>query len=272
MKKLAAVMVVLGVIVMLGGCVAQVVAEEPTNPIATQATTTQETLTEPAIPEAILASFMANLDAVKEFLGTPELKIAEEDIAFYGDFVTAQGNYNGHPVFLTFRHHSRQQTDYHGGQQWTLLEYGMNGLRGPGFLDAGYWVWERDNEERFVEPFTMRFYRHYDNWPEPRYSYVEEEILPENWQAQIVDNMLEHTGIRLANLWFERDLLVVNLTPAGAMPFDWGSTGSALRGSNLFDSLFSLHGVTEIEILVGGQRGLVSCHSSFAGTFRRPLP
>lgn len=251
MKQLAAAIITLSMLVMLGACAVQNSPAEPT---------TQ--------PDERMASFMDNLDAVAAFLGTPGLAVAEDDISFYGDFVTARGyfnyQYNNLPVYLTFRH----RADHEGETQWILLEYSVNWVRGPGFLDNSHWAWQHDNDERFDEAFTMRFYRHYDNFPEPIYSYVEEEISPEGWQAQVVDHMLAHSDIRLANLWFEEDRLVVDLTPAGAMPFNWGSLGSAMHGRSLLDSLFTLPGAAEIEVLVGGQRNIITSHFSFANVFR----
>jgi len=213
--------------------------------------------------EEVIASFMDNLPAVAEFLGLDELYVPEEDIGLYGRLVTvrcSQGRVGGVTLTFTYRVSG-------GGISWRLIGYGIHAVGGPGFLDAGRSLWRWEQERLFDENFTMRFYRHSEFSPEPIYGYTSVEIEYEDWQAQVIYHMQTHTDIRLADLWYEGNRLVVDLTPWGAVPFNWGSHGSAMRGLNLTTSLATLPNVEEIEVLVGGQRGFSVDHFYF-GTFR----
>ena len=210
--------------------------------------------------DEILSSFMEQLDWVASFLGIDDLYIADEDIFVQGSIVTARTSYLGNGVVFTLR-------SWTSGEEirWALLEYFMGPFNGPGPLDAGrsFWRWQWSGG-RFDENFTMRFYRHSVL---DVYEYFDEEIAYENWQEQVINHMLTHTGIRIADLWYEGTRLVVDLTPAGALPFNWGTTGSAMHGRSLRNSLATLPNVTEIETLVGGQRGVGTDHFQF-GAFR----
>ena len=172
-----------------------------------------------------------------------------------GDFVTAQSHYRTHDISITMRY-TAHNDDIH----WLLMEHNVS------------WVWEfwvihagrpesreRDFCERFSDSFTIQIYRHLDNVGTPGiYEHYDVIISPEGWREQVIANMAEHLDIRLADLWFEGDRLIVDLTPATTIYFNWGSTGGHLRTQNLIRSLASLPSVTEIEVLVSGQRGFVS--------------
>jgi hypothetical protein len=94
------------------------------------------------------------------------------------------------------------------------------------------------------------------------------EIQPEGWQEQFIELMGRYAGIQIARLWYEGSRLVADLKPAGAVFFNWGSHGGHMRTRSLISSLASLPNVTEIEVLVGGQRGYAADHFSFEGVFR----
>lgn len=207
-------------------------------------------------------SFRAYLGDVAELLGIDALYVADEDIELQGNFVAARSTYQSNEVRLFFRY-------WLWGEeiQWVLMEYSVGGISGPGFLDAGRSWWQWKQEDIFFESFTMRFYSHIDIYPELNFYYFDEEVLPENWQGQVIGYMQRHAGIQLADLWFEGSRLVADLTPAAAMSFNWGSLGGSMRSRSLIDSLATLPYVTEIEVLVGGQRGVVADHFSFAGVF-----
>jgi len=209
-----------------------------------------------AAQDEILDSLMDHMDSTAEALGIDDFHIA--DIALQGDFVTVRSVYMHNDVVLTFRY-------WRVGAEirWILLEYAIGPIVGPGPLDAGrsLWQWEQEIEESF----TMRFYNHQDD---DDYEYSDKEISAQDWQLQVIDHMRAVNGIQLAGLWYEDGRLVADLTPAGALPFNWGSTGGYLRTRNLIDSLATMPNVTEIEVLVGGQRGVWADHFSFVGVFR----
>jgi len=212
-----------------------------------------------AAQDEILDSFMNNLNLVSGLLGIDDLYIAEEDIILHGNFATARSDdmYGG--LELIFQY-------WRIGDEirWVLLEYAVNWVSGPGFLDGGRSWWQLEQEE-FEESFTVRFYRYEDY---DIYEYFDEEISPQDWQRQVIDHMRAINGIRLADLWYEDYRLVADLTPAGAVPFNWGSTGGGLHTQMLINSLATMPNVTEIEVLVGGQRGVWADHANFAIVFR----
>jgi len=220
--------------------------------------------TQVAIQDEILDSFMENLAWVAEFLGVDELYIVQEDISLHGNFVTASSDsFGGGGIRLFFRYQTWQEDI-----RWILLEYVIGSIRGPGFLDSENIMWRWPQESLFDENFIIRFYSYDDIWPEPIGDYTEQEISYYDWQYQVIKHMRAHKDIRIAGLWYEDSRLVVDITPASAVPFNWGSTGGAIRTRSFIDSLASLPNVFEIEVLVGGQRGVSADHFSFAGVFR----
>ena len=214
--------------------------------------------------DKVLDSFMENLTLVSEFLGVDDLYIAEEDIILQGSFVTASSDsFGGGGIRLIFRYYVWQENI-----SWVLLEYVIGPITGPGFLEADRHIRQWQQGELFDENFTIRFYSYEDIWPEPIRTYVEEEIEIGDWQNQVIEHMQTHKNIRIANLWYEGTRLVVDITPASAVPFNWGSFGGAIRIQSFISSLASMPNITEIEVLVGGQRGVSADHFSFAGIFR----
>ena len=209
------------------------------------------------IHDEILDSFMENLDSVAEFLGIHDLYIAREDIVLQGNFVEAQSTFFGGGVSLFFRYWTWQDEI-----EWVLLEYIVGPIGGPGFITGRPW-WACAQEDMFEESFTMRIYRHWDYLDGPQYDNFYEEVLPMDWQGQVIYHMHVHLGIQIAGVWFEGSRLVVDLTPAGAVPFNWGSFGGTMLSNSLFDSLATLPNVTEVEVLVGGQRRVSSDHFNF---------
>ena len=217
-----------------------------------------------SIDDDILNSFMENLPSVAKFIGVDDLYVAVEDITQQGHFITASSeSFIGGRIQLTFRYWVWQDDI-----RWVLLEYSVGAIVGSGTFDGGHAVWQWQQEGMFDESFVMRFYSYEDIWPEPIGEYAEQEIVPYNWQSQIIEHMRTHKDIRIINLWYEESRLVVDITPASAVPFNWGSFGGAVRSRALIDSLASMPNVTEVEILVGGQRGVSADHFSFAGAFR----
>ena len=202
----------------------------------------------------IIASFKDNLYWVATFLGVENLTIDAEDIEKQENILTAHTSYLGNGIILTFRYWI-----YEDEISWALINYSIGPFAGPGFLDAGRtsWQWQ---EPIFSENFRMRFYRHLDFGV---YEYFDEEITHQNWQAQVIKHMRTHTDIQLADIWFEGSRLVADLTPAGALRFNWGTLGSEMHGRSLISSLATLPNVTEIEMLVGGQRGVSTDHFYF---------
>jgi len=214
--------------------------------------------------EEILASFMENLPLVAAFLGLDELEVAEEDIVLHGDIVTAH-----FPVNILNQHRGRLIFRYWvWGEEirWRLLEYEMGAASGPGFLHSGRYWWR--SHRPFDQNFAVRFALLNDSLDFDVLEYIEEEIEYEDWQAQVIAHMQAHTGIQLADLWYEENRLVVDLTPAASISFNFGSTAGIMRTVSLIASLSTLPSVEEIEVLVGGQRGVYDNHFSFAGVFR----
>ena len=214
----------------------------------------------------ILNCFLQNLDWIAEFLGVQELYIPAENTTISGNFVEAHGRGDIYNISVIL-HRVAWRDEY----IWELLSYNVNHVGGSAMPDGGRSAWRWEQYYLFDESFTVRFFSFIDNWP-LTYSYSDEEILPHNWQAQIIDHMKAHTNIQIAHLWYESyhngKRLVVDLTPAAAVQFNWGTTGSYLRGRTLIDSMLTLPNVTELEILVGGQRGFSADHFCFARVFR----
>ena len=214
--------------------------------------------------DEILVSFIDNLDSVAAFLGLDELEVAEEDIVLHGDIVTAH-----FPVNILNQHRGRLIFRYWvWGEEirWRLLEYEMGAASGPGFLHSGRYWWR--SYRPFDQNFAVRFALLNDSLDFDVLEYIEEEIEYEDWQAQVTAHMQAHTGIQLADLWYEENRLVVDLTPAASISFNFGSTAGIMRTVSLIASLSTLPNVEEIEVLVGGQRGVYDNHFSFAGVFR----
>jgi len=210
-----------------------------------------------AAQDEIMDSFMENLGSVAEFLGIHDLYITREDVVLQGNFAAAQSTFLGNGVKLFFRYRTWQ-----GAIEWILLEYIVGPIHGPGFLISRPW-WASRQDDMFDESFTMRFYRHWDYMDGPLYDYFDEEILPADWQGQVIYHMQSHLGIQIADLWYEGSHLVVDLTPAGTVPFNWGSLGGSMLSNSLFHSLATLPNVTGVEVLVGGQRRFSADHFAF---------
>jgi len=224
--------------------------------------------------DKIIDSFMDNWDSVAEFLGMQDFYIEEKDIVLQGNFVTANidlvrewGNSTVHNRVQAIFRYFLQGDEI----RWVFLEYNIGPISGPGFLHSGRPFWQHQQEEQeelFAESFVMQIYRGYDWNPDFMYNIIEVEISPQDWRAQVKYNMNYYLNIQLADLWYEENRLVVDLTPATAIPFDWGSTGGAVRSFSLFNSMASLPNVTDVEVLVGGQRGVSGSHFCFARVFR----
>lgn len=150
--------------------------------------------------------------------------------------------------------------------RWILLHYNISSFGNlTTFLQSAeeWYNWQHWGYNQFDEAFTARFYL-YRDWLGSYgyvYEYFEVEIDPENWQAQVIKHMFEYTGIRIASLWYEGGRLVVDLAPAAVMRFDWGSTGGYARTRSLISSMLALPYVSEVQVLVGRQRGV--CGQSF---------
>lgn len=220
----------------------------------------QELFAESELYDAkILESFRDNLDDVASFLGIYDLSIADENITKLGNIVTAHTTFTGGGINLTFRYWI-----WGDEIQWILLEYSIGPICGPGRLDAGRSAWQRQQADLFSENFEMRFFRFSDF---NDYEYFDAEIKYCNWQQQVISHMQTHSGIQVADLWYEESRIVVDLKPAGVVFFNWGSAGGTMRTLSLIESIATLPNITEIEILVGGQRGVGADHFSFAGVF-----
>jgi hypothetical protein len=179
-----------------------------------------------------------------------------------GSFIVAQSSFIiENDVQLIF--------EYNAWAGWQLLRYQIQWISGPGDLDGGRSVWQWGQEELFDTPFIARFYSFWD-WDADGYIYdvVSGEIYPAGWQEQVIALMAEHTGAHINHIWYEGSRLVADLKPAPTIFFNWGSHGGYMHTLSLISSLASLPNVDEIEILVGGQRGLAADHFSFAGVFR----
>jgi len=137
--------------------------------------------------------------------------------------------------------------------------------------DAGRWhwrVWAEWEGGLSLDDFTIRIYSHPGAWYDFE-TYIEIEVLAQDWAAQVIDAMREHAqGIRIADMWFEETRLVVDLEHAEGILFNWGSSGGYFRTRSLIDSLATIPNVTEVIVLVGGVRGLSADHFNFAEIFR----
>jgi len=222
---------------------------------------------EPQVVDAkILASLMDNLEDVRVFLGLDELVVAEENVSWMGNgfiFAVSENLWRDNsPVELLFEYRLWGESI-----SVRLIRYRVEGFgAGYGFMGAGRpWALQ---DLMFEESFTIRAIRHDSNLFEIE-SYVEAAIEADGWQAQVVAHFAQHLGVRLIDVWYERDgRLVADLAPLciGA-PWNWGSTGAWVSTLNVIESLATLPNVTEIEVLVGGQRGVEGDHFSFVGVF-----
>ncbi|MCL2873671.1 MAG: hypothetical protein FWE29_01940 [Defluviitaleaceae bacterium] len=96
------------------------------------------------------------------------------------------------------------------------------------------------------------------------YQYVSEEIdLGDVEMRTFIRLMYEHTGIRILNIWAEGGKLNINLDASELEHFDRGTTGSLDRGNILNKTIASLFYMGSFEILVDGQRGVMTNHFSF---------
>ncbi|MDR2168493.1 MAG: hypothetical protein LBE35_11705 [Clostridiales bacterium] len=207
--------------------------------------------------EAIIDDFLENVDwtAIADFLGIPDLYIARENIELHGDFVFASGYF----LFEDDMHLIFYHDDWAG---WRLLEYRVHWVVGRVDLPP-YWAWEQ--VRLFDSPFAVRFYNYFDF---DDYEVITREIEPEGWQRQVIEYMATYAHTHINHIWYEGSLLVADLKPAPAVFFNWGSTGGYLRTMMLINSLSSMPNVAEIQVLIGGQRGVAMDHFNFAQVFR----
>jgi len=146
---------------------------------------------------------------------------------------------------------------------WTIV--GTNDLN----ISPRYFQPRTPNDLTAEESVTVRFFYYCSitdpqayNLPEA-FKYEAEEIPGQCLWAEFRRLMLKHTGINVWDLWFEGDKLYVDLHYTEWMPFNWGSTGSVIRGGILTRTIASLPGVASFEILVGGIHGYETSHYNF---------
>jgi len=120
------------------------------------------------------------------------------------------------------------------------------------------------------------------------YYYAEEKLSRDVTIDEINRLMRLHTGQQVMDIWFCHDVcslwwerscgidsclnpnkLYINLYPVDFPFFDWGSTGSYIRGHQLVGTFFSFPGVEEIEVLVNGSAGAMTSHFNFDYVFTR---
>lgn len=116
----------------------------------------------------------------------------------------------------------------------------------------------------YDDTITLRFFQ-YSDWDD--YTVVYENISRENWRAQTISLMQQHTGIGIRDIRYDGTRLYVDIFPIDIIPFNWGSTGGAIRTQTLVNSMASLPGVDEIVILVGGVGGHWADHFDFSSAF-----
>ena len=102
---------------------------------------------------------------------------------------------------------------------------------------------------------------------EEAWSYVSEEISGEALREEFISLMNYHTGIGIWDIWYEGDTFYVDLLSIEWNRFNWGSTGSAYHFNRLIKTLASFPNVQNIRILIGGERDVITSHTSFIGTF-----
>ncbi|MCL2674194.1 MAG: hypothetical protein FWE92_02565 [Defluviitaleaceae bacterium] len=141
------------------------------------------------------------------------------------------------------------------------------------------------NPESFFDKdedtITVRFTRAYDDG-RPVFYHVEENLSRDVTIDEINRLMRLHTGQQVMDIWFCRDVchrwrytclnpnkLYINIYPVDFVFFDWGSTGSYMRGRQLIDTFLGFPGAEEIEVLVNGSAGAATSHFCFGQIFRR---
>jgi len=99
------------------------------------------------------------------------------------------------------------------------------------------------------------------------YHYRLEEIEGEYLREEFIRLMYVHTSIEVLDLWYEDDILYIDLAPMEWHRFNWGSTGSSQRMSVFLRALSSFPDVSEVRILVAGAKDVSTNHTSFCGIF-----
>jgi len=215
----------------------------------------------------VMQSLMEELDRAALLLGVESSLLTEGSIALYGNFAVVEsllraelaGFSNSSESIRVVLEHREMWNDE---MRWWLLYYEVGFISGSAFSPFGNWEAALANENRFDESFEIRLYR-FDNVQEGQFvgEYFVKTIEPENWQKQIVCYMQAYMGVGLSGLWYEGDRLFVNLTPATANRVSYGSTAAITLQAMLLISMATLPGVSEIEVLVGGQRGFSFVHA-----------
>ena len=146
----------------------------------------------------------------------------------------------------------------------------MNSIENPDFILIGQIL----ELPRPVPPITVRFY-YYDTNIDPQVMLIEEA-----WRYISMDfgnnryfwghfvlAMYEETGIEILKIYDDEGVTHINLAQTERQRFNEGSTGVALRSGRLMRTLASIPYVTEIRILIDGQRDVLTNHASFHSTF-----
>ena len=100
------------------------------------------------------------------------------------------------------------------------------------------------------------------------YRYETVNIESDNFNNDFIELMYIHTGIKIDGLWYEGDKLCVDLNKERTwQTFDNGSTGGMIYRQKLLFTLSSFPNIEQIEVLVGGLKGVAGSHFNFIPVF-----
>ena len=257
-RGIIAFVMLLSAVLLLSACDAEIVEENYAEEEAgqTQMPWAREDLTE----EDVRRSLMENSEALKadieQFLGVA--------VTFYDDIEM---------FFLPQRGLLIEVDASRASQRWpfTALVY-LKAWPGSTAADIRWAVQAIDYGTLFVvTPFTPRgVHQPFDGletinirlydliWQEDgdELTYVTEEICAENWAQEAAVLIRQSSGLDIRDIWYEGNRLFADLTPATALMFGYSGHAAIHYSAVLLASLASLPYVEEIEILVGGTRGI----------------
>ena len=217
-------------------------------------------------PAAILEDLMENSEVIRAVLGGEWVEIREEDVHVGAQYVMAPVTVHAPYGEMVVPIDAYVFLFYHvwptGEIVWRVQSHSHQSpppAAGPSPWLENYLPIDGDTT-------VMRFYI-YRDWNEIE-DIIEETISRENWREEVPRLMRTHRrAIDIRDLWYDGDRLYVDLFPAPAIFFNWGTTGSWILTQTLVDSLGSLPGVAEIVVLVGGEAGHWADHFDFSQPF-----
>ncbi len=114
---------------------------------------------------------------------------------------------------------------------------------------------------------AVRYYFYRGQSFEQEYAYSEKLITYADLVQDTIKNMNEYCGIKITAIWYEGNKICVDLDESEVYKLDAGSTAGWIETYVLLETFSSYPNVKEIEILIGGQKGMSGEHFSFNEVF-----